>query len=55
VRISEAEEKLRELRTEFGDCDFVLADPLQDDWTDDVGLIKFDHERQAVVVARDDT
>lgn len=50
----EVRDKLDELINEFGNYPVKLLDPLEGRWTNDIGEIRFDSEREQIVIAPED-
>lgn len=53
MKIQEIEEKLSEIRTEFGDNDAVIPDSLEPTWINAITGIEYDRDRDVTVLSTD--
>ena len=53
VKLSEIEERIAEIRTEFGNSDSVIPDQLEPGWINSITSIEYDHDRDVTVFSTD--
>lgn len=53
MKLSEIEEKIAEIRTEYGDNEAVTPDVLEPGWICAITDVQFDHDRQVTVFSTD--
>lgn len=53
MKLSEIEEKIGEIRAEFGNSDSVIPDQLEPGWINSITTIEYDHDRDVTVFSTD--
>lgn len=54
MRATEARDRIDAVINEFGDAEIKIPDPLEDNWLLDVTDIRYDPERERIVIASED-
>lgn len=53
MKLNEIEDKIAEIRTEFGNVSGVIPDQLEPGWINQITSIEYDHDREVVVFTTD--